>query len=122
MPAASAPEGLPAPTGRHWVGRVSFEWVDPSRTEVYSSNPQDRRELVVWVWYPATPRPGAERAAYLPEAWAPTGQLGRAVVGPGDGQAVEPGRPGRVEVAADVDAIAGRGLRWCAHGVVTSAG
>ena len=75
MPAASAPEGLPAPTGRHWVGRVSFEWVDPSRTEVYSSNPQDRRELVVWVWYPATPRPGAERAAYLPEAWAPTGQL-----------------------------------------------
>ena len=75
MPAASAPEGLPAPTGRHWVGRASFDLVDPNRVEVYSSNPQDRRELVVWAWYPATPRPGAERAAYLPEAWAPTGQL-----------------------------------------------
>jgi predicted dienelactone hydrolase len=75
MQATSAPEGLPAPTGRHRVGRASFDWVDPSRAEVYSSNPQDRRELVVWVWYPAAPSPGAERAAYLPEPWAPAGQL-----------------------------------------------
>jgi dienelactone hydrolase len=29
----------------------------------------------VWVWYPAAPSPGAERAAYLPEPWAPAGQL-----------------------------------------------
>jgi dienelactone hydrolase len=72
---ASAPEGLPAPTGRHGVGRLSLEWVDPSRAEVYSSDPQDRRELVVWVWYPAAPDPDADRAAYLPEAWAPAGQL-----------------------------------------------
>jgi predicted dienelactone hydrolase len=71
MPAASAPEGLPAPTGRHQVGRASFDWVDPARVELYSANPADRRELVVWVWYPAAPSPGAERAAYLPEPWAP---------------------------------------------------
>jgi dienelactone hydrolase len=57
------------------VGRASFDWVDPNRAELYSANPQDRRELVVWVWYPAAPSPGAERAAYLPEAWAPAGQL-----------------------------------------------
>jgi predicted dienelactone hydrolase len=75
MPAASAPAGLPAPTGRHQVGRASFDWVDPNRAELYSSNPRDRRELVVWVWYPAAPSPGADRAAYLPEAWAPAGQL-----------------------------------------------
>ena len=75
MQPASAPEGLPASTGRHRVGRASFEWVDPSRVELYSANPQDRRELVVWVWYPAAPGPGAERAAYLPEPWAPVGQL-----------------------------------------------
>jgi hypothetical protein len=75
MPAASEPEGLPAPTGRHPVGRASFEWVDPGRVERYSANPQDRRELVVWVWYPAAPDPGVDRAAYLPEAWAPAGQL-----------------------------------------------
>jgi dienelactone hydrolase len=75
MQATSDPEGLPAPTGRHPVGRASFEWVDPGRVELYSANPQDRRELVVWVWYPAAPGPGAERAVYLPEPWAPAGQL-----------------------------------------------
>jgi predicted dienelactone hydrolase len=75
MQATSQPEGLPAPTGRHQVGRISFELVDPDRAEIYSSNPQDRRELVVWTWYPAAPGPDAERAAYLPEAWASSGQL-----------------------------------------------
>ena len=55
MQATSQPAGLPAPTGRYQVGRVSFELVDPARVEIYSSNPQDRRELVVWVWYPAAP-------------------------------------------------------------------
>jgi hypothetical protein len=64
MQATSELEGLPAPTGRHGVGRVSFDWVDQGRAEVYSSNAQDRRELVVWIWYPATPDPDAERAAY----------------------------------------------------------
>jgi pimeloyl-ACP methyl ester carboxylesterase len=61
---------------------VSFDWVDPGRAEVYFSNPQDRRELVVWIWYPATPGPDAERAAYLPQPWAPSGQfLGLDAVG-----------------------------------------
>jgi hypothetical protein len=75
MQATSQPAGLPAPTGHHRVGRASFELVDPDRVEIYSSNPQDRRELVVWTWYPAAPGPDAERAAYLPEPWAPAGQL-----------------------------------------------
>ncbi|MGH9216566.1 MAG: hypothetical protein ACRDZS_09955, partial [Acidimicrobiales bacterium] len=57
------------------MGRVSFDWVDPDRVEIYSSNPQDRRELVLWVWYPAAPDPNAERATYLPEPWAPAGQF-----------------------------------------------
>ena len=75
MQAASEPEGLPAPTGRHQVGRVSLDLVDPDRAEIYSSHPQDRRQLVVWVWYPAALGPGAVRAAYLPEPWGPAGQL-----------------------------------------------
>lgn len=29
----------------------------------------------MWVWYPAAPSPTAERATYLPKAWAPAGQL-----------------------------------------------
>ena len=75
MQATSQPAGLPAPTGRHRVGRASFELVDPDRAEIYSSNPQDRRELVIWTWYPAAPGPDAECATYLPEPWAPAGQL-----------------------------------------------
>jgi hypothetical protein len=64
------------------VGRVSLDWVDQDRAEVYSSNVQDRRALVAWIWYPATPDPDAERAAYLPEPWAPSGQfLGLDVAG-----------------------------------------
>jgi hypothetical protein len=75
MTPSSTPEGLPAPSGRHRMGRASYDWVDAQRAEICSSDPQDRRELVVWVWYPAAPAPDAERAAYLPEPWAPTGQF-----------------------------------------------
>ena len=75
MQPSSEREGLPAPTGRYPVGRVSFDWVDPDRVEIYSGNPEDRRELVLWIWYPAAPEPDGERAAYLPQPWAPAGQF-----------------------------------------------
>jgi hypothetical protein len=58
MQAPSEPAGPPAPTGRHRVGRASFDLVDPNRTDIYSANPQDPRELVIWTWYPAAPGPG----------------------------------------------------------------
>ena len=53
------------------MGRVSYDWVDPARTEIYAANPEDRRELVVFVWYPAKPQPAVEFAPYLPPEWAP---------------------------------------------------
>jgi dienelactone hydrolase len=57
------------------VGRVSYDWVDPARTEIYAANPEDRRELVAFVWYPAKPQPAVEFAPYLPRAWAPTAEF-----------------------------------------------
>src|SRR5262249_55983994 len=66
---------LPLPTGHHPVGRSSVDWTDHARSEKYSDDPQERRRLVVWFWYPAEPGSAAERAPYLPEAWAPVGQL-----------------------------------------------
>jgi hypothetical protein len=57
---------VPEPTGPYPVGRVSYDWVDSARTEIYAANPEDRRELVVFVWYPAKPRLVAEFAPYLP--------------------------------------------------------
>ena len=55
----ATPEPLPDPTGPHAIGRVSYEWVDQDRAEIYSADAEDRRELVVWVWYPAAAEAGA---------------------------------------------------------------
>lgn len=61
---------LPIPTGPHKVGRTSFELTDHDRNEIYSSNPDDKRKLVIWVWYPSTPDNRHARADYLPGRWS----------------------------------------------------
>jgi len=60
---------LPAPSGPYAVGRVSFDWVDDSRVETFAQNQDAKRELMVWLWYPAEPVPGAAPAEYLPANW-----------------------------------------------------
>lgn len=50
---------LPASTGAYTVGRTIFRWVDTSRQEVLTVNPNDLREVVVLVWYPAEPGTGS---------------------------------------------------------------
>lgn len=55
---------LPQPTGPHRVGVTWLYVEDPSRPEVYTPDPSDHRELMVEVWYPATPAPGAAPAPY----------------------------------------------------------
>ena len=54
---------------------MSYEWVDQGRAETYSTDADDRRELVVWVWYPAAADASAVRAEYLPAAWAPNAEF-----------------------------------------------
>jgi dienelactone hydrolase len=63
---------LPRPTGQHPVGRTSAEVRDPDRPERYGPGV---RELVLWIWYPASTGPAAESADYLPPAWEPSVQL-----------------------------------------------
>jgi predicted dienelactone hydrolase len=46
---------LPIPPGAYEIGSVSFHWIDMTRNEFYSSNPNDNRELMVQIWYPAKP-------------------------------------------------------------------
>ena len=73
---------LPMPTGPHSVGRTSYDWVDHARFDIYAGNPDTRRELVLFVWYPASPQVTAEFAPYLPSAWAPSAEfLGISVAG-----------------------------------------
>lgn len=69
-PALAQPgdEALPlVPTfGEYDVGTTAYHWVDESREEPHTDDPDDRRELLVEVWYPTAPDPDAPRAPYLP--------------------------------------------------------
>lgn len=54
------------------VGRMSIQLTDENRREVYSSSEKkDKRELVVWIWYPAARSLSDSKAAnYLPDNWS----------------------------------------------------
>jgi hypothetical protein len=45
-------EPLPAPTGPHKTGRVSFHWKDSERDELETGAADDKRELMVHLFYP----------------------------------------------------------------------
>ncbi len=62
---------LPNPTGKYKVGRMSIQLTDQNRLEAYSKEKEDKkRELVVWIWYPAEPISDSKRAIYLPDRWS----------------------------------------------------
>ena len=52
----------------HATGTLTYHWVDASRAEIFTADPNARRELMVQVWYPADAVPSPTRAPYLPEA------------------------------------------------------
>jgi predicted dienelactone hydrolase len=58
---------LPNPTGPFGVGRTTLYWMNNLETDELSPSPGVKRELVVWIWYPAAaPAPLAD---YLPAPW-----------------------------------------------------
>jgi hypothetical protein len=61
---------LPAPTGPHQTGRMSFHWKDAACDELETKAPDDKRELMVHVFYPADAKAAGNRAAYVPDAEA----------------------------------------------------
>jgi Platelet-activating factor acetylhydrolase, isoform II len=62
---------LPHPTGKHKVARMSMQLIDENRLEAYSTERKDKkRELVVWIWYPASPISDSKPASYLPDKWS----------------------------------------------------
>ncbi|WP_110933441.1 alpha/beta hydrolase family protein [Paenibacillus bouchesdurhonensis] len=44
---------LPNPTGSHDIGTINYHWIDDSRSEPWTAEEDDKREIVVRVWYPA---------------------------------------------------------------------
>jgi hypothetical protein len=62
---------IPAPTGPYQVGRTTRSWVDETRDEPNTDDPNDHRELVVRIWYPAEPAAGAVPAPYFEDMSGP---------------------------------------------------
>ena len=60
---------LPSPTGSYSVGRTEYDWVDESRVDPLSDHVNEKRELLVWVWYPAVASQQDSAAPYVPSAW-----------------------------------------------------
>ncbi|MEU6486621.1 dienelactone hydrolase family protein [Streptomyces sp. NPDC046887] len=57
---------FPEPSGRFAVGTRVVQWTDPGRAESFTADPDDRRTVVVQLWYPARKSPaGTRRAQYL---------------------------------------------------------
>lgn len=56
---------LPQPTGPHPVGSVVMRWVDPARGEAATPAPDDRRNVIVQAWYPATPGADGPALPYI---------------------------------------------------------
>ena len=61
---------LPSPTGKQKVGRMSIQLTDEKRLEAYSMEKKDKRELVVWIWYPVIPMSDSKPAIYIPDKWS----------------------------------------------------
>lgn len=56
---------VPAPEGPYAVGRTTINWMDASRPEVLTENPNDFREVAAMIWYPAEAGTGV-KAGYFP--------------------------------------------------------
>ncbi|WP_211268840.1 alpha/beta hydrolase family protein [Actinoplanes subtropicus] len=72
----SQPLALPAPTGPYRVGRTTFDWTDTDRIDPLAPEPNRRRELSIWIWYPAPATTGGRPAPYAPGHWARMLQFG----------------------------------------------
>jgi dienelactone hydrolase len=59
---------MPIPSGPFGIGRIGYDWADPSRRDEYSTDPKARRELMVYFWYPTSEKSADTRGAYFPGA------------------------------------------------------
>src|SRR6266545_7795522 len=60
---------LPATTGHFAVGRTSFAWTNEAETDELAPSQGSKREVLAWVWYPATPTSADVPAEYVSSRW-----------------------------------------------------
>ena len=56
---------LPTPRGAYLVGTTSITLRDEARDEIFTDDPTDKRELMIQIWYPATPPLSARPAPWM---------------------------------------------------------
>ena len=66
QPAVDLVAELPSPAGSLPVGRTTFFWKDSTRLETMTDDPNDCRELMVSLWYPAEWEGDITPALYFP--------------------------------------------------------
>lgn len=67
------PQAIPVfhftqPTGKYGIGTSTYHWVDENRPDIFTTDPNDHREILVQVWYPADKDSKAKKAPYIAEA------------------------------------------------------
>jgi len=68
---------FPPPTGPYAIGTLTYHWVDADRPEFFTADPDDHREVMVQIWYPAEEDPSSPRAPYIQDADAVTSAFAR---------------------------------------------
>ena len=68
---------FPHPNGPYHIGTLTYHWVDASRHEVFSTDSDARRELMVQIWYPASGDAASPPALYMQDADAVAPALAR---------------------------------------------
>jgi pimeloyl-ACP methyl ester carboxylesterase len=56
---------LPEPTGGYDVGTAAYDWTDAARDELFTDDPDDKRELLVNLFYPASVEDDAAASPYV---------------------------------------------------------
>jgi hypothetical protein len=70
LPTVSPVFRFQRPSGPYAIGTLTYHWVDAERPEFFTADPNDHRELMVQVWYPAQENPSAPRAPYVQDVGA----------------------------------------------------
>jgi predicted dienelactone hydrolase len=68
---------FPHPGGPYLIGTLTYHWIDADRSEVFTSDPTARRELMVQIWYPARGDPSSTHAPYVQDAGPLSAALAR---------------------------------------------
>jgi dienelactone hydrolase len=101
-PTQHATVELLPPTGPFPLGRTSYHWVDASRQPPGAEH-GTKSEVMVHIWYPATPSTNSMAAAYIPGFSTIQAAIGEAKLKREAGGYYDALRAARTHVAADAD-------------------